>query len=71
MCNKKVSVRCVCVKLKMPSTFCSFSCHPFMYIKGHHLYLQAVHMKEKVMEWAAAEAKVDHHKEEEQGRGGQ
>ena len=45
--------------------------HPFMYIKGHHLYLQAAHMKEKVMEWAAAEAKVDHHKEEEQGRGGQ
>jgi hypothetical protein len=38
--------------------------HPFLYIKGHRLYLRAALMKHKVMEWAAAEAKRQQEKQQ-------
>jgi hypothetical protein len=38
--------------------------HPFLYIKADRLYLQAAHMKHKVMEWAAAEAQQRQQKQQ-------
>jgi hypothetical protein len=38
--------------------------HPFLYMKADRLYLQAAHMKHKVLEWAAAEAQQRQQKQQ-------